>query len=115
MRAVVFYATREGQTRRIAEHIASGLRAHHVEVDLHDVRTPPPSIDWSRYDWACVAASVHAGHHEPEMIAFVKAPSAGTGAAARRRSCPSPCPRPAPKMSGRRKSDANGRPPTRNR
>jgi len=73
MRAVVFYATREGQTRRIAEHIASGLRAHQVEVDLHNVKTASPSIDWSSYGWACVAASVHAGHHEPEMIAFVRA------------------------------------------
>ena len=66
MRAVVLYATREGHTRRIAEHIAAALREHGVEVDLHDVRTPRLSIDWSRYDWACVAASVHAGHHEPE-------------------------------------------------
>jgi len=73
MRAVVFYATRQGQTRRIAEHIASGLRAHQVEADLYNVKTPPPSIDWSCYDWACIAASVHAGHHEPEMVAFVKA------------------------------------------
>ena len=73
MRAVVFYATREGQTRRIAEHIATDLRSANVEVDLHNVRTSPLPIDWLRYDWACVAASVHAGHHEPEMIAFVKA------------------------------------------
>jgi menaquinone-dependent protoporphyrinogen oxidase len=73
MRAVVFYATREGHTRRIAEYIASGLRAYHVAVDLHNVKTAPRSLDWSCYDWACVAASVHAGHHEPEMIAFVKA------------------------------------------
>jgi menaquinone-dependent protoporphyrinogen oxidase len=71
MRAVVLYATREGHTRRIAEHIAAALRSHGVEIDLHDVRAPRLSIDWLRYDWACIAASVHAGHHEPEMIAFV--------------------------------------------
>ena len=72
MKAVVFYATREGQTRRIAEHVAADLRRRQEDVDVYDVNTLPESIDWSRYDWACVAASVHAGHHEREMIAFVK-------------------------------------------
>ena len=72
MRTLILYATRQGQTRRIAEHIAAGLGAQHIEVELHDVRTPLLPIDWTRYDWACLAASVHAGHHEPEMIAFVK-------------------------------------------
>jgi menaquinone-dependent protoporphyrinogen oxidase len=72
MRTLIMYATREGQTRRIAEHIAAGLTTLHIEVEQHDVKTSREPIDWSRYDWACLAASVHAGHHEPEMIAFVK-------------------------------------------
>ena len=72
MRAVIFYATREGHTRRIAEHVATELRRHTHEVELYDVKTVAGPIDWLPYDWACVAASVHAGHHEPEMIAFVK-------------------------------------------
>jgi menaquinone-dependent protoporphyrinogen oxidase len=72
MKAVVFYATREGHTRRVADHIASDLRAHNMDVDLYDVKTLHASIDWSLYDWACVAASVHVGHHEREMIAFVR-------------------------------------------
>jgi menaquinone-dependent protoporphyrinogen oxidase len=72
MRAVIFYATREGHTRRIAEHVASELRRDMHAVELYDVKTAAGPIDWPPYDWACVAASVHAGHHEPEMIAFVK-------------------------------------------
>ena len=72
MKAVVFYATREGHTRCIAEHIATNLRAHHVDVDLYDVKSPHVSIDWSLYDCAYVAASVHFGHHEREMIGFVR-------------------------------------------
>ena len=72
MRAVIFHATREGHTRRIAEHVATTLRSRAHDVELFDVNTVPGSIDWPPYDWACVAASVHAGHHEPEMIAFVK-------------------------------------------
>ena len=72
MRIVIFYATREGHTRRIAEHIASELRRREHVVEIYDVKAVAESIDWPPYDWACVAASVHAGHHEPEMIAFVK-------------------------------------------
>jgi menaquinone-dependent protoporphyrinogen oxidase len=73
MRAAIFFATREGQTRKIADHVAAALRTRQADVDLYDVRALPPAIEWSRYDWAAVAASVHGGHHEREMIAFVKA------------------------------------------
>ena len=71
MRAAVFFATREGHTRRIAERIAFDLRARGVEVDVFNVRTGGP-VDWSAYSAAVVAASVHIGHHEREMIAFVR-------------------------------------------
>ena len=70
MTAAIFYATREGQTRRIAEHVAAALRARGVDVDLFDVRQSTAPVDWARYGAACVAASVHLGHHEREMIAF---------------------------------------------
>src|SRR4051812_11578356 len=71
MRIAVFYATREGQTRKIAEHVAADLRKHGVEVELFNLKEAP-AVDWSRYVTACVGASVHAGHHEREVIAFVK-------------------------------------------
>jgi menaquinone-dependent protoporphyrinogen oxidase len=71
MRAAIFYATREGQTRRIAERIAADLRHKGAQADVFDVRSLPP-IEWSCYSIACVAASVHLGRHEPEMVGFVK-------------------------------------------
>lgn len=71
MKAAVFFATREGHTRRIAERIGLDLRAHGAEVDVFDVRTGGP-VDWRAYSAAVVAASVHLGHHEREMIAFVR-------------------------------------------
>jgi menaquinone-dependent protoporphyrinogen oxidase len=73
MKAAVFFATREGHTCRIAERIAADLRGRGVAVDLQNVREARASIPWDTYDAVCVAASVHVGHHEPEMIAFVRA------------------------------------------
>ena len=71
MTAAVFYATREGQTRKIAERIAADLHGRGAAVDLFDVRTCGEP-DWPKYSVACLAASVHIGHHEREMIAFAK-------------------------------------------
>ena len=47
------------------------LRAAGVSVDMFDVRTRF-APDWTKYSIVCVAASVHIGHHEREMIAFVR-------------------------------------------
>jgi len=72
MTAAIFYATREGHTRRIAERIANDLNLAGVPVDLFDMRTVR-AIDWNKYSAACVAASVHLGRHEREAVEFVKA------------------------------------------
>ena len=71
MRVGIFFATREGHTCRVAEHIADALHDRGVAVDLFDVREVH-AIDWGAYQTACVAASVHIGRHEPEMVAFVR-------------------------------------------
>jgi menaquinone-dependent protoporphyrinogen oxidase len=75
MKIAIFYATREGQTHKIAEHVAVQLRSHDVEADvfnLKDLARARHAFDWSSYDTACVAASVHAGHYEPEAVRFAK-------------------------------------------
>jgi menaquinone-dependent protoporphyrinogen oxidase len=72
MRIAVFYATREGQTAKIARHIVHELQTSQVQVDIHDVKDLEGSVDWSPYDAAVVAASVHIGRHEPEMIKFAR-------------------------------------------
>jgi menaquinone-dependent protoporphyrinogen oxidase len=71
---LVVYATREGQTRKIAEHVAATLRGRGVEVDVVDARSPPAALD--RYGTTILAASIHQGKHEPELIAFAKAHAA---------------------------------------
>ena len=72
MRTAVLYATREGQSARVAERIASELRARMTEADVINVKDVRGHIAWPDYDAAFVVASVHAGHHEKEMIEFVK-------------------------------------------
>jgi menaquinone-dependent protoporphyrinogen oxidase len=71
MRAAVFYATREGQSQRVAERVASDLRARRIEADVINVKDVRGQIDWNAYNGAFVVASVHVGHHETEMTEFV--------------------------------------------
>jgi menaquinone-dependent protoporphyrinogen oxidase len=70
-RVGVFFATREGHTQRIAERIAADLRTLGFDVDLLAIRHPLP-FSLSNYSAAVLAASVHGGNHEKEMVQFVK-------------------------------------------
>jgi len=69
---LVLYATREGHTRRIAEHLAATIRARGYSSDVLDSAHPPAGFSLVNYSAAIVAASVHQGAHEKEMVAFVK-------------------------------------------
>jgi menaquinone-dependent protoporphyrinogen oxidase len=69
----VLYATREGQTERIAKQVEAGLRKRGVDAIASDLREARAAADLGAYSAVVLAASVHAGRHEPEMIDFVKA------------------------------------------
>ncbi len=71
-KVAVWYATREGQTQRIAEHVAEDLRNRGLVVDLRNVRDNGEAIDCGSYQAAVLAASVHAGKHEEEMVEFAR-------------------------------------------
>lgn len=72
MTAAIFYATREGQTRKVAEHIAATLSGQGVDAHVYDVGDCQEAIDWQRYSMVWVAGSVHAGHHEREIVRFAR-------------------------------------------
>jgi menaquinone-dependent protoporphyrinogen oxidase len=72
----VFYATREGQTEKIATRIAADLAARGFDAEVSNVAEETPRDLVDRYAGAVVAASVHAGTHEPEMVRFVRERSA---------------------------------------
>jgi menaquinone-dependent protoporphyrinogen oxidase len=69
---LVLYATRHGQTQRIAEHVATVLRAGGLDADVRDAAAAHGQLDLGGYQAAIVAASVHLGKHEREMVTFVK-------------------------------------------
>jgi menaquinone-dependent protoporphyrinogen oxidase len=69
---VVVYTTREGQTRRIAEHVAANLKQQGLSVNLLEGRYVPAGLSLGGYSAVILAASVHRGKHESEMVRFVR-------------------------------------------
>jgi menaquinone-dependent protoporphyrinogen oxidase len=68
---LILYATRQGQTQRIADHLASEVRARGVPAAVVDA-AHPEGLALDAYSAAILCASVHLGRHEREMVAFVK-------------------------------------------
>ena len=69
----VFYATSEGQTRRIAERLASRLHEHGLDSRPMAIKVAGSSpIDWLRVRGVVVAASLHMQKHQPEAVAFAR-------------------------------------------
>jgi len=69
---LVLYGTTEGQTRKIATHVADRIRDrdHTAErVASTAFNGPMPG---HAFDGAIVAASVHSGHHQSEIVQIVK-------------------------------------------
>lgn len=69
---LLIYATREGHTRHIAEHLGATLSAQQRSFELVDAAHIPEGFSLTKYGAAVVGASLHLGKHEPEMVRFVK-------------------------------------------
>jgi menaquinone-dependent protoporphyrinogen oxidase len=69
----VFYASGEGQTRRIAERLAVWLRERGLDSEALDVSGPQArQMDWTGVRGVLVGASLHAGRHQKAAAAFVR-------------------------------------------
>ena len=69
----VFYATTEGQTRRIAEALATKLRERGFDSRAIDLAGPEARwFNWSRTRAAVVGASLHIQHHQRTAARFVR-------------------------------------------
>jgi Flavodoxin len=69
---LVLYATREGQTRRIANHIWLTLQELGLPAKVMDARALSVNFALSSFEAAIVAGSIHVGKHEPEIVRFVQ-------------------------------------------
>lgn len=69
---VVLYATREGHTRLVAEYVAKAIQCLPLPVTVLDVNKLPGDFSLANYAAAVLAASVHGGKHEPEIVNFVR-------------------------------------------
>lgn len=68
----LIYATREGQTRKIAGHIAEILHTRGIATRLVDAKELAEPFSLADCSAAILLASVHGGRHEHEMIVFTK-------------------------------------------
>ncbi|KRS17189.1 flavodoxin domain-containing protein [Roseovarius indicus] len=70
MKVLVAYASSEGQTRRIARHVADRLadQGHAVELLQAEDGT---ETDLARFDRVIVAASIHIGHYQKSLGRFI--------------------------------------------
>lgn len=69
---LVVYGTTEGQTRKIAESIATALRARGVEVELVDSAAKRAALVEPVYAAAIVCGSLHRHRYQTSLLRFVK-------------------------------------------
>lgn len=70
MKLFIGYATKEGQSRKIARHIADFAfdTGHSIEISsLHDLS----DLDSGRFDAVVLVAPIHAGHYPKSLSQFV--------------------------------------------
>lgn len=68
---LITYASTHGHTARICAALQDEMTADDISVDVRDVRTDP-ARDPDRYDTIVVAASIHRGDHQKEMVEWVE-------------------------------------------
>jgi len=72
-RILIAFHTVEGQTARIAEHLAAELRQQGDDVDVYDVEHAPMP---DGYDAVIVGDSIHATNHSRALTRYLKANAA---------------------------------------
>lgn len=79
MRILIVYGTTEGHTRKVAEFLAEHLRSRGCGAMLCDAALGQPP-DPAPFDAAILAASLHTGRYQPQVIHFAHRHSAALNA-----------------------------------
>lgn len=69
---LILYATAEGHTEKIAQHMAQRLQALGHIVDAHRANAVPSGLNPSAYDGIIVGASIHYDRHPGYLRALVR-------------------------------------------
>jgi menaquinone-dependent protoporphyrinogen oxidase len=69
---LIAYGTTEGQTARIADHIADAIRKRGVEAQALDLKRST-DVSLEDYDGVIVGGSIHMGKHQDHVVDFVRA------------------------------------------
>lgn len=72
MKILIAYGTTEGQTRKIADHMATAARNAGHAVDVHKCTDGENKEDVNSFDAIVVAASVHQARYQPAIYRFVE-------------------------------------------
>jgi menaquinone-dependent protoporphyrinogen oxidase len=75
---LVLYASKHGHTAKIAHRIAQGIRDDGRSVDVRDSHSASV-VSPADYDAVIVGASIHAGHHQREIVDWAKQHALGLG------------------------------------
>ncbi|AUI66981.1 MULTISPECIES: menaquinone-dependent protoporphyrinogen IX dehydrogenase [Glaesserella] len=71
MKTAILYLTRDGQTKKIAEKIATELDGETVLISLRE--QPQPSAEQlAQYDRIVIGASIRYGHFDPILEQFIR-------------------------------------------
>jgi len=78
-RVLVLYASTHGHTAKIAERIAEALEGAGAPVEVHRADA---KVDLAPSDYAAVVAggSIHAGHHQRELVDWARRHATSLGA-----------------------------------
>ena len=69
---LVVYGTTEGQTRKVAEFMASALKGRGVEIDLVDSAAERVALAEPIYGTAIVCGSLHLRRYQTSLLRFVR-------------------------------------------
>ena len=69
---LLVYATSEGQTSKVASHIADALAERGHETTTVELGERSPTVDVNAYDAVVVGASIHVGKHQKAVRRFVE-------------------------------------------
>jgi len=70
---LVAFATHDGQTRKVAERIATVLRVRHQAVELLDLGRPPPeTLDLSQFQAVLLGSPIRAQGYLRPVVRFVQ-------------------------------------------